>query len=164
MTLTNGTFSKTLELELNRDSWIVALVRGDKSLFPMVPPKDVPAFLLGDAFSSLAGPFGFSDGPLTPMSPKRNGFSKPLALTNPIWVNVDGNDTFNAPGTQPRVCEDYGVVMEDPAARSGGLNKKIRRRPRRGTLRNSYGFPRVHGDMLDIRAIFEGHLGHTHPH
>jgi hypothetical protein len=160
----NGSFTWEKELQLNRDSWIVAIVTGEKSMFPVVVPKDVPPFQLSDAFSTLAGPLGFGSSKLSPLAPKRTGPPLPLGVSNPIWVNVDSNAGFDPPGIVPRKCVDYGVVHTDPGERSSGLQQAPRRMPLRGSIRNSFGFPRIHGDKHDIRSIFEAHIGHSHPH
>jgi hypothetical protein len=160
----NGSYTWEGELQLNRDSWLVAMVRGDKSMFPVVQPKDVPPFQLSDAFSTLAGPLGFGSSTLSPIAPKRTGIPRPLGLSNPIWVSVDGTPGFDPPGMQPRVCEDFGLVFKEPGTEASGLRHVPPRAPLRGSIRNSFGFPRIHGDIHDIRSIFEAHIGHAHSH
>ncbi|MBW2494102.1 MAG: hypothetical protein JRE43_05065, partial [Deltaproteobacteria bacterium] len=60
-----------VELQLEADAFLVAEVRGARGLSPLVQPR--PAGDEGDA------------GVL------------PYALTNPIFVDVDGNGVFDAP-------------------------------------------------------------------
>jgi hypothetical protein len=60
-----------LELQLDRDAYLVAEVRGTRDLFPVVQQRSM-------ANDSAAGVL-------------------PYALTNPIFVDVDGNGRFDAP-------------------------------------------------------------------
>jgi hypothetical protein len=71
------------ELELDRDSWIVVVVHGER--------------------------------PLEAVLPKVN--AKPFAFTNPIWVDVDGDGSYDA-GTGDGGAEDGGA--KDGSARDGG--------------------------------------------
>ena len=160
----NGAFVWEKDLPLNRDSWLIAIARGDKSMFPIAVPKDVPAFSLFDAFNVLAGPLGFGSSELSPIGPRRTGVPRPLAMTNPIWVNVDSNPGFDPPGIRSRKCEGYGVVNSAPGSGSSGLERAKPRLPLQGRIRSSFGFPRIHGDIHDIRSIFEPHIGHGHSH
>ena len=54
-------FAGSVELELDRDTWILALASGD-----------------------------------TPMQPWDS--ERPEGATNPVWIDVDGNGVFDAPG------------------------------------------------------------------
>lgn len=166
--LVDGRFEWTKTVRLPRDAWLVAEVEGDESLFPVVKPIDVAPLLLNDAFTSLAGAFNLGGGPLASLEPSRTAYWTALALTNPIWVDVDGGG-FDPPGIRHTCeclrderdrCLDVGVVVKaDPAtdARADGL------RAARPTLQRTFGrLPRLRGDLSDVRVIFEHFGGHAH--
>lgn len=78
------------------DAWYVVVALGEGDLSPMFTPVDVPPIQLNDvvvgALSGLdlgAIPVGDLVGP-TPQFPRRFPVH-PYALTNPIWVDVDGD-------------------------------------------------------------------------
>ena len=90
-------FEWTETLTLARDTWLIAMVRGDRSMFPVAPPIDLPPVLLNEAFGTIAGPLGLGGGPFDEVAPKMTGVFTPLAMTNPIWVDLDGGG-FDPPG------------------------------------------------------------------
>jgi len=176
-------FEWTQEVTLPRDTWLIAQVRGDRSMFPVAPPIDLPPVLLNEAFGTIAGPLGLGGGPFDEIAPKMVGQFTPLALTNPIWVDID-DDKFDPPGILPRKCDGYTVVpdvMASPLIRDERdeepirlweqaedtvipprLPPAIRDRKNRHTLTRSFGFPRVRGEVNDIRLIFEHFGSHSH--
>ena len=180
-------FEWSERITLSRDTWFIAEVRGDRSMFPVAPPVNLPPALLNEAFGTIAGPLGFGDGPLDEIAPSMIGVFTPLALTNPIWVDVNGGG-FDAPGVLPRKCGE-GVTVEldvQPAALLRGdpqdhdeapirlwerhpadvspplLPHPIRRIRNEHTLTRSFGFPRVRGELNDVRLIFEHFAAHGH--
>ena len=181
------TFEWSEQLTLPRDTWLVAEVRGDRSMFPVAPPVDLPPVLLNEAFGTIAGPLGLGGGVFDEIAPPMTGVFTPLALTNPIWVNVDGGD-FDPPGVLPRRCGSGPTVeldvqpsslLRDPEAEPRGepirlwerqprevtpplLPEPVRDRRNRHTLARSFWFPRVRGDLNDIRLIFEHFGSHSH--
>jgi hypothetical protein len=176
-------------ITLPRDTWLIAEVRGDRSMFPVAPPVDLPPVLLNEAFGTIAGPLGFGDTPLDEIAPANIGVFTPFALTNPIWVDVDGGG-FTPPGVLPRRCgEGYTVEMdvqpssllrsdESPSESSEEpirlwerhpsdvipplLPSPVRRIRNQHTLTRSFGFPRVRGELNDVRLIFEHFAAHGH--
>ncbi len=164
--LEDGVFEWKKSRPVARDTWFVVEVEGDRSLFPVVKPVDIPPFLLNDAFSQLAGPLNLGGGPLTALEPPRVGYFEPFAITNPIWVDADGTDGFTPPGVPARQCRKMGVEAVEPSmevARDGlreapaaGLMSPRRFKPSFG------GFPRIKGDVRDVRAIFDHFSSHAH--
>ncbi|MCA9538639.1 MAG: CehA/McbA family metallohydrolase [Myxococcales bacterium] len=155
----NGRFIYETQLTLPADGWIVAEIGGDASLFPVIRPVDVPPVLLQDAFSSIAGPLGLGGSAFGDLEPSRVGPFAALAITNPIWVDVDGNG-FEPPGALPRSCEGFGVITE----KSGRIpaHEVIGRSPPAAVLRDSFAFPRLKGDIQDVRVLFEQFGRHNH--
>ena len=149
------------------------LAEGDNSLFPVIPPVDVPPFYLSDAFATLAGAIGFgATSALGDLRPGLTGYYTPFGITNPIWVDISPKtnaDTgsaefdFDAPGVIARECDGMGVVeIEDTGTVSSGLRKAPAKPRWDKILRNSFGYPRVRGDIYDIRVIFDQYMRHAH--
>jgi hypothetical protein len=87
------------------DSWFVVEAIGDKSLFPVVAPAEVPPVLLTEAVSSLAGPLGLANADANPLAPPKTFAIFPYAITNPVWVTTS-DAPFRAPGALPFAAVD----------------------------------------------------------
>jgi hypothetical protein len=178
----DGEFEATEVLELDRDSWFLVEVTGDKSLFPVVLPYDEPSAQLADVLGGLADSLGFGAEPfgklarspedfrIPRLSPPLIEARKPMAITNPIWIRADGDDDWTPPGVVPRICPPRSFASElvDMDAVSAGMRsiileppmsdrKKIER-----VLHPSIGFPRVRNELADVRVIFEQFYRHNH--
>jgi hypothetical protein len=85
-------------LPIDRDAFVVVEVNGDTSMFPVLPPQelepiDVAAVI--DALGASIDLTGITD--TGPMAPDQTYTAKPLAITNPIWIDRDGNGRFDPP-------------------------------------------------------------------
>jgi len=94
----NQRFYGALELEPARDAWYVVVVTGDEPMAPVFTPVEIPyvdlQIVVSDALSGVEAVASLiSEAPPLP----REYDVYPFALTNPIWVDVDG-DGFQAPG------------------------------------------------------------------
>jgi hypothetical protein len=71
-----------------RDSWVAVEVRGDRSLWPVVIPYEIPTLLLTDAVGTVGAAVGLPDefGNLKPIQRTQ---TYPWALSNPVLL--DGN-------------------------------------------------------------------------
>lgn len=102
-------FSETLEVSPAKDSWYVVMVMAEGDLYPVFTPVEMPPIeldavvteaLVGvEAVANLIEP-GIPIPQIHPVMP--------FALTNPIWVDRDGNG-FDAPGFPA-----WWVEPEDP--------------------------------------------------
>jgi hypothetical protein len=88
------------DVDVARDSWIVVEARGDRSMWPVVTPLEVPPIQLNDAVGSIAGSFGIDLNPFGNLQPKRIGVVRPYAFTNPIFVDRDGDGVYRGPGVR----------------------------------------------------------------
>ena len=163
--LNEGRFRYVETIRLPKDSWVVAEVRGDKSMFPVYRPVDLPPVLIADAIASFADVLGFNEAALGDLQPKLIGQHKPVALTNPIWIDIDGdadNDgsVFEAPGPRAGRCEGFQVVYEKHRYLPGEPIPSLI--PQKPTLTTSFGLPRFKGDILDVRTVFEQFGRHAH--
>jgi hypothetical protein len=88
-----------IEVEVTADSWFVVIAMGDGDLAPLFSPVEIPPVELQDvvveALSAVPGVAAFVS-PATPIP--RDGPVLPFALTNPIWVDVNGDGTITPPG------------------------------------------------------------------
>ena len=134
-------------------------------MFPIHRPVDVPPVMIADALASFASVLGFGASALGDLQPQRIGQLKPVALTNPVWVDVDGDvdgdgQAFEAPGALVGRCEGFQVVFEKSRSpNSERIPSLITPKPK---ITRSYGMPRFKGDILDVRTIFEQFGRHSH--
>ncbi len=171
--LKEGVFEDEVTLEVERDTWFVLEASGDRSMFPVIPPLELPPILLTDAVGALAGAFGFASE-LDDYAPSLTHQVTAFAITNPIWVDQDGGG-FDPPGVLPLECkadaygatpkaqQGKGVVEVEEALKP--LDPALARRIQlKRTSVPSIGFPRLKGDIHDVRTIFEqfGKHGHSH--
>lgn len=88
-----------LEVAVDKDSWFVVIALGDDDLAPLFSPVEIPPVELQDvvveALSSIPAVGAFVS-PAVPIP--RDGPVLPFALTNPIWVDVNGDGTITPPG------------------------------------------------------------------
>lgn len=86
-----------------RDGWIALEVRGEKPVWPVVIPLEVPPLLIGDAVKQLAASFGIND-PYGNLRPRLVQQVKPWAMSNPMFVDGDGDGKYDppAPAAKPR--------------------------------------------------------------
>jgi hypothetical protein len=96
-----------LDLELAKDaagayvdSWFVVEAIGEKSLFPVVKPQEVPPVLLTEAVAVLAGPLGLGNDEFGALRPPEVFPVTAWAMTNPVWV-TRSSGPFQPPGVVP---------------------------------------------------------------
>jgi hypothetical protein len=80
------------------DSWYVVIASGEGSLFPLFSPVEVPKIELQDIVVEAVGAVLDDTSLLGVLVPIPRTYPMlPYAITNPIWVDLDGNG-FDAPG------------------------------------------------------------------
>jgi hypothetical protein len=81
-----------IHLSLAQDSWIVAEATGSASMFPVLTPTEFPPLDATVLIKALAVGLDLSALPLTSsLRPSHIHIQTPYAITNPIWIDVDGN-------------------------------------------------------------------------
>jgi hypothetical protein len=106
-----------VRLDLTRDSWVVAEVTGSGSMFPVVSPTEFPPLDATVIIKALSIGLDLSTLPLTSnLKPEHLHFTTPYAITNPIWIDVDGNGW-----TPPRP-----PLPRRPAGVAGSLDVRAR--------------------------------------
>ena len=84
-------YQTTVHLVLPVDSWVVAEVTGAANLFPVVSAIEFPPLDATVIIKALAVGLDLSALPLTSaLAPSHTHITTPYAITNPIWVDVDG--------------------------------------------------------------------------
>src|SRR5207302_4342944 len=112
-----------------RDSWIAAEASGARSLYPVIIPYEVPSQLLTDAVNAVGAGLGLKDE-FGNLRPKQITQTMPFALSNPIFVDGNGDGIWGRPrATRPTV---------------GPQSKPASHQPR----------------ALDLRAMYRDWLGH----
>jgi hypothetical protein len=93
MAITAGTdFTTTVMLTPTTDAWVVAEVTGKANLFPGVSAVEFPPFDATIIINALSAGFNLSSLPLaSKLKPIRQKIATPYAITNPIWIDRDGN-------------------------------------------------------------------------
>ncbi len=90
-------YETTVHLNLTKDSWVVAEVEGTSNLFPVSTPVELPPLDATVIIKALSAGLDLSSLPVTAkLKPNQIHQSTPYAITNPIWVDIDGNG-WNAP-------------------------------------------------------------------
>ena len=92
-------FAQDLDVAVERDSWFVVIAMGDGDMAPVMTAVEIPPVQLQDvvveALGSVPGVGSFVS-PAVPIP--RDGNVLPFALTNPIYVDVDGDGEITPPG------------------------------------------------------------------
>ena len=84
-----GRVTETFELQPTRDGFVVVEVSGTESMFPTVYPNEVPPLQFTDVVNAIGGSFGL--GSAGGLEPALVFQTTPYALTNPVWIDFDGD-------------------------------------------------------------------------
>ncbi|HEX3758095.1 MAG TPA: CehA/McbA family metallohydrolase [Kofleriaceae bacterium] len=89
----HGTDYQTrVHLQLAADSWVVAEATGTGNLFPVVSAVEFPPLDATVLIRALSHGLDLGALPLTSsLRPSSTHIVTPYAITNPIWIDVDGN-------------------------------------------------------------------------
>ena len=78
---------QTFELtDIPDGSFILAEVSGERSMWPVYTPNEVPSIDVSEAVGAIGSTFGYTDK-YGRYKPERAQFVVPFAFTNPIWVD-----------------------------------------------------------------------------
>ncbi|MCK5689679.1 hypothetical protein KAI87_10440, partial [Myxococcota bacterium] len=143
-------FTTTYTSTFDVDTYLVAEARSSHSLFPVMTPNESPPTNVSEVLGAITAGMGTSttsaqDGVLSPAYVQK---VFPYALTNPIWLDIDANGTFDPPGN------DAGPApAENPAEGCPEEGKSLAESPE---FRDSLKGLRDHKayDPLDVREIF----------
>ncbi len=164
----DGTWSESVTLPMDQDTWFVVEAEGDNNLFPVVQPAEIPQIAFDQVIGSLAGAFGFG-GAIEGLSPTELTEIRPLVFTNPIWVvhdaSGDGRTEFEPP--EPPLARCVDGTMQSMEARSlhdfvpfGESRLDAQSVPLH--LHEHSIIEREQGEFRDARLLFEHWGGHSH--
>ncbi len=96
-------YDGTVTLSLTVDSWVVVEATSSANMFPILTPQEEEIDLAAPIINALSVGFDFEDllNPWGNVRPQTKFIMNPYALTNPIFVDVDGNGKFDAPLPTP---------------------------------------------------------------
>lgn len=94
------------ELAASADGWVVVEVGGSQSMFPVVTPLEIEPIQVADAVAAIGSGFGFDLNPFGNLRPKVVTPALPYAITNPIFVDGDGDARWAPPGLAGRYDGD----------------------------------------------------------
>nr|MBA3501958.1 hypothetical protein [Deltaproteobacteria bacterium] len=90
-----ASFETVLTVTPPRDAWVVAEATGKSNMFPVVSPTELPPLDATVIITALAAGIEGLDLSTLPIAsklqPVRLHQSTPYAMTNPIWIDIDGN-------------------------------------------------------------------------
>jgi hypothetical protein len=97
-------FETVVRPTLARDSWVVAEVTGRQNMFPVVSPVEFPPLDATVIITALSAGLDLSSLPIASnLKPIQIHQSLPYAITNPIWIDIDGNGWTPPRAALPRV-------------------------------------------------------------
>ena len=92
-------FRQTEAIAIASDAWFIVEVTGQTNLFPIVPPVEHESLSPTTVIGALGAGLDLSAlDPFGNLRPAETFRATPLAFTNPIWVDRDGNGQFDASG------------------------------------------------------------------
>jgi hypothetical protein len=115
-------FETQFDFSPSQDAWIVAEAVGATNMFPVLSPTEFPPLDATVIIQSLGAGLDLGSLPLlSALKPERVHTSTPYAITNPIWVDIDGNG-WNAPRSPlPRVAPVRTRELPDVRAQFDSL-------------------------------------------
>jgi hypothetical protein len=103
-------------LSVKQDSWVIVEVSGSKSLWPVVVAHEVPPLQIADAVGALASSFGVNLNPFGNLRPNLTFPVTPLAFTNPIYIDFDGDGKYTPAGVSGPLTGRPGALGVTPGA------------------------------------------------
>ena len=85
-------FETVVTVRPMRDAWVVAEATGKTNMFPVVSPTELPPLDATVIINALSVGLDLSTLPIaSSLKPDRLHQTSPYAITNPIWIDIDGN-------------------------------------------------------------------------
>jgi hypothetical protein len=103
----------SIDVPATTDGFIVVEVTGSESMFPSVYPHEVPPLQFTDVLSALGSSFGGLGGATNTFKPNLIFTAVPYALTNPIWVDGDGDGKVSPQLTLPDPSAIHASTSRD---------------------------------------------------
>jgi hypothetical protein len=87
------------------DAWVVVEVTGSVSMFPVITPIEIEPIQVADAVDAIGSGFGFELNPFGNLQPQIVTPAFPYAITNPVFIDADGDGVFSPPGVAASAIE-----------------------------------------------------------
>ncbi len=101
-------------IDLAKDSWVVAEVTGARNMFPVVAPVEVPGLDATVLIKALSSGLDLGGLPLAAkLKPEETHAVYPYAITNPIWIDVDGAGWTSPKPALPKNAAKPASVVPD---------------------------------------------------
>ena len=110
---TGTEYTTTLTVSPPSDSWVVAEVTGTQNMFPVISPVEFPPLDATIILGALSAGLDLSALPITAkLKPVRTHTATPYAITNPIWIDRDGNGWTPPKPALPRRVAPRGSLPD----------------------------------------------------
>ena len=91
-------FETVVRVPATRDTWVVAEATGTQNMFPVVSPVEFPPLDATVIITAVSAGLDLSSLPIASnLKPVTQHVVTPFAITNPIWIDADGNGTWTPP-------------------------------------------------------------------
>jgi hypothetical protein len=149
-------FTYSEDLDAGLDTFVVVEVSGGANMFPVVPTFDEPPQLINDALAAIGGSLGLGGNAYGTLRPELIHPVTPMALTNPVYVDANGDGKWTPPGIGMLTygsAQPVNVTPRTQATTTKATPPHL--------LWQEFREP-VRGIPLDIRRIFQAwdHRGH----
>ena len=164
----------SVDVDFTADGFILVEAEGAASMFPSLYPNALPPLSFSDAIGAIGDSFGLGTV-AGALQPSTVFVTTPYALTNPIWVDVDGDGAIapsrtlgeaRAPATMPRVRTTRPVAWVPTEAEAQA--EEERSRFAQLPIKKQIAFARLPrwmwptNDPRDIRRVLVQFLPHAH--
>jgi hypothetical protein len=93
-------YEAVVRVPATRDTWVVAEATGTDNMFPVSSPVEFPPLDATVIITAVSAGLDLSALPIASnLKPITQHPATPYAITNPIWIDADGNGTWTPPET-----------------------------------------------------------------
>jgi hypothetical protein len=93
-------FETVVRVAATSDTWVVAEATGTQNMFPVSSPVEFPPLDATVIITAISAGLDLSSLPIASnLKPITQHQATPYAITNPIWIDGDGNGTWTPPST-----------------------------------------------------------------
>ncbi len=124
------TFAFERDVAISKDAWMLVIATDSKArnLWPVLTPMVVPPLTVSDAVKAVAGNIGLDGDALGSLRPNALGAMTALAITNPIWIEADGDGVSFGRGAEglETISQPLTGTTDARSARGSDLRRLLR--------------------------------------
>ncbi len=106
-------YETTITVRPTTDAWIVAEATGTQNMYPVVSPTEFPPLDATVIIQALSVGLDLSTLPLaSKLKPERVHTITPFAMTNPIWIDIEGNGWTPPKPALPKLAPPRGPLPD----------------------------------------------------